>query len=496
LASTFLLFPHQLFKANEPLKQADQVVLVEEELFFNQYAFHKQKLAYHRASMKFQSSQLQKTGLQVEYIEAQSFLSNVTQLIGELKSKGTVEIHCFRVSDNWLEKRIVKAAAENHIQLVWHASPMFMLSYDEMNKEFQGAKSFLHNNFYIRQRKRFDILLDEEKGPQGGKWSFDAENRKPYPKNKTVPCLAKPLNSEWRKEATAYVEKHYPNNPGTIDNTIVYPITHEEAEKWLLDFIQHRLSEFGLFEDAMVAGEHVLHHSVLTPMLNIGLITPQQVIGQVLDAADAQSIPLNSLEGFVRQVIGWREFIHGIYHAAGSKQRTTNYWGFTRKIPASFYNGTTGIVPVDNAIQKLLKTGYNHHIERLMVLSNFMLLCEFDPNEVHRWFMELYIDAYDWVMVPNVYGMGQFADGGLMCTKPYISGSNYVLKMSDYKKDAVWTEIWDGLFWRFMHVHRDFFLKNPRLGMLVRTFDKMTEEKRRFHLEKAENYLSFLSQEE
>ncbi len=496
MASTFLLFPHQLFKANEPLEQADQVVLVEEELFFNQYAFHKQKLAYHRASMKFQSSQLQKTGLQVEYIEAQSFLSNVTQLIGELKSKGTVEIHCFRVSDNWLEKRIVKAAAENHIQLVWHASPMFMLSYDEMNKEFQGAKSFLHNNFYIRQRKRFDILLDEEKGPQGGKWSFDAENRKPYPKNKTVPCLAKPLNSEWRKEATAYVEKHYPNNPGTIDNTIVYPITHEEAEKWLLDFIQHRLSEFGLFEDAMVAGEHVLHHSVLTPMLNIGLITPQQVIGQVLDAADAQSIPLNSLEGFVRQVIGWREFIHGIYHAAGSKQRTTNYWGFTRKIPASFYNGTTGIVPVDNAIQKLLKTGYNHHIERLMVLSNFMLLCEFDPNEVHRWFMELYIDAYDWVMVPNVYGMGQFADGGLMCTKPYISGSNYVLKMSDYKKDAVWTEIWDGLFWRFMHVHRDFFLKNPRLGMLVRTFDKMTEEKRRFHLEKAENYLSFLSQEE
>lgn len=166
---------------------------------------------------------------------------------------------------------------------------------------------------------------------------------------------------------------------------------------------------------------------------------------------------MNSLEGFVRQVLGWREFIRGIYHVVGSKQRTTNYWGFTRKIPQSFYDGTTGIVPLDNVIQKLVKTGYSHHIERLMVLSNFMLLCEFDPDEVYRWFMEMYIDAYDWVMVPNVYGMGQFADGGLMCTKPYISGSNYVLKMSDYKKDGKWTEIWDGLFWRFMHVHRDFF---------------------------------------
>jgi deoxyribodipyrimidine photolyase-related protein len=207
--------------------------------------------------------------------------------------------------------------------------------------------------------------------------------------------------------------------------------------------------------------------------------------------AAKKNIPLNSLEGFIRQIVGWREFIRIVYEREGSKQRTKNYWGLERKIPTIFWTGETGITPVDNVIKKALKTGYSHHIERLMVMGNFMLLCEFNPDEVYRWFMEMYVDAYDWVMVPNVYGMTQFADGGLMTTKPYISGSNYLLKMSDYAKGP-WTEVWDGLFWRFMHVHRDFFLKNPRLGMLVKTFDKMPEEKRNNHIAIAETYLENL----
>ena len=160
-------------------------------------------------------------------------------------------------------------------------------------------------------------------------------------------------------------------------------------------------------------------------------------------------------------------------------------------MPAAFYTATTGIEPVDDAIRTVLQTGYCHHIERLMVLGNFMLLCEIDPDEVYRWFMELFIDAYDWVMVPNVYGMSQFADGGLMSTKPYISSSNYILKMSNYSKGD-WQATWDGLFWRFMHTHRDFFLKNPRLSMLVRTFDKMTSQKQNAHLQHAEAYLAQL----
>jgi len=249
--------------------------------------------------------------------------------------------------------------------------------------------------------------------------------------------------------------------------------------------------EFGTYEDAIVSESSILNHSVLTPMLNIGLITPQEIIHKTIIYAESNNIPINSTEGFIRQIIGWREFIRGVYQARGSDQRTCNFWNFNKKIPRSFYNGTTGIYPIDQTIKKVLRTGYCHHIERLMVLGNFMVLCEFDPNEVYRWFMELFIDAYDWVMVPNVYGMSQFADGGLLSSKPYISGSNYLMKMSDYKKGA-WQEIWDGLFWRFMDTNRAFFKQNPRLGMLVTMFDNMPQDKRLNHIKNGQNYLNQL----
>ena len=224
-------------------------------------------------------------------------------------------------------------------------------------------------------------------------------------------------------------------------------------------------------------------------MLNCGLLSPNFIINETIKFADQHEVPINSLEGFIRQIIGWREFIRAVYELKGTEERTRNYWNFTRSIPASFYDGTTGIEPIDSTIKKILKTGYCHHIERLMVLGNFMLLCEFNPDEVYKWFMELFIDAYDWVMVTNVYGMSQFADGGLMATKPYISGSNYLMKMSNYEKGE-WQKTWDALFWHFMNKQRVFFLQNPRLGMLVKTFDKMPIEKQNEHLKIANTYLS------
>ncbi|MDG1333264.1 MAG: FAD-binding domain-containing protein, partial [Crocinitomicaceae bacterium] len=210
-----------------------------------------------------------------------------------------------------------------------------------------------------------------------------------------------------------------------------------------------------------------------------------------LEFAKEEDIPINSVEGFVRQIVGWREFIRGMYECKGQYSRTQNHWKFDRKIPVSFYEGTTGIDPVDDAIKKVLETGYCHHIERLMVLGNFMLLCEFHPDEVYRWFMELFIDAYDWVMVPNVYGMSQFADGGTFATKPYIGGSNYIKKMSNYGKGD-WTATWDGLFWRFIDKHQDFFLSNPRMSMMVHSFNKMSPEKQEEHLTNADDFLKKL----
>ena len=343
-------------------------------------------------------------------------------------------------------------------------------------------------DFYKYQRQTRNILVDGNQKPRGGKWTFDDENRLKYPKGLTPPKIVFLQPSQFTDEAHAYTQQYFAHNYGTLNFAFLYPTTFAESRKWLHDFFKTRFADFGAYEDAIVSTEHFLHHSVLTPMLNVGLLTPQFIVDEALQYAENHDIPLNSLEGFIRQIIGWREFIRAVYELKGTEERTRNYWGFTQKIPASFWNGTTGIEPVDNTIKKVLETGYCHHIERLMVLGNFMLLCEFDPDDVHRWFMELFIDSYDWVMVPNVYGMSQYADGGLMATKPYISGSSYVMKMSDYKKGS-WQEVWDALFWRFMNVHRDFFRKNPRLNMLLSTFDRMSNEKQNALMLKAENFL-------
>ncbi len=291
-----------------------------------------------------------------------------------------------------------------------------------------------------------------------------------------------------------YVNKHYINNPGQLDNTSIYPTDYVSAKAWLHQFLAHRFYDFGEFEDAIVSKEIFLNHSILSPLINVGLLPPQMVLNEALQIAQKENIPLNSTEGFVRQIIGWREFIRGMYDCKGVQSRTSNFWNFTRKIPPSFYDGTTGITPLDDTIKKVLKTGYCHHIERLMILGNFMLLCEFDPKEVYRWFMELFIDAYDWVMVPNVYGMSQFADGGFFATKPYISGSNYLKKMSDYSKGD-WQPIWDGLFWNFIDNQKDFFLSNPRMAMMARLFEKMDKEKQTTHLKNAELFLKQLDKQ-
>ncbi len=230
---------------------------------------------------------------------------------------------------------------------------------------------------------------------------------------------------------------------------------------------------------------------MLSPLLNIGLITPALVIDRLLEFSGRHDVPLNSVEGFLRQIIGWREFIRLIYLKDGVKQRNSNIWNFDRKMPKSFYDGTTGIVPLDTVVRRVLKTSYCHHIERLMILGNFMFLCGIHPHEVYKWFMEMFIDSYDWVMVPNTYGMSQFSDGGLMATKPYISSSNYILKMSDYKKGE-WCSIWDSLYWRFIFNHKKFFSSNPRLSMMSVMLEKMDRHKLHAHISSAEKFLEDL----
>lgn len=486
-----LLFPHQLFmKSPLPLK-GTTTFIIEEYLFFNQYNFHKQKILFHRASMKAYHDFLLKKKYDIKYIDAQDDLSDIRKLIPFLLGNKVKNINIIDPCDEWLEKRIKKACDDSGINLNSFDSPLYLNTREDLSPFFrEDKKSFFQTKWYIEQRKKRNILLDSDGTALGGKWSYDTDNRKKYPKGKTPPHIALPDADKYFKEAYTYTEKHFSENLGDVSFPL-YPTSFSSAEKWLDEFLKNRFLEFGPYEDAIVDDEHWLNHSILTPMLNVGLITPQQILTKTLKFIAANDIPINSSEGFIRQIIGWREFIRGIYVAKGTQERNRNFWDFKKKIPSSFYDGTTGIVPVDKTIKKVLKTGYCHHIERLMILGNFMLLCEFDPDEVYRWFMELFVDAYDWVMVPNVYGMSQFADGGLMSTKPYISGSNYVLKMSNYKKGP-WTEIWDGLFWRFIDKQRAFFLKNPRSSMMVRLYDKKSSEKKKTHLRQAADFLQKL----
>lgn len=474
------------------------VYLIEEELFFNQYNFHQKKLLLHRASMRYYKDFLQKQGYEVYYIEATSKQHKIADAINALPENVT-EVHYADVVDDWLQRRLEKACAKKGLALIKHLTPYFLNRTEDSDAYFEEHPAYFQTDFYIAQRRQRTLLLEADGRPVGGKWTYDDENRLKFPKGQKPPPFSLPNNQSYVPEAMAYVQKHFGKNYGNFEPPFFkregfYPVTHGEAEEWLDDFLQNRFQLFGAYEDAMAPGEGLLYHSCLTPALNTGLLLPQQVLDKALEAAVEYNVPLNSLEGFVRQIVGWREFIRAVYEREGRVQRTKNYWGFTRRLPQSFWQGTTGIEPIDIIIRRVLQNGYCHHIERLMVLGNFMLLCEFNPDDVYRWFMELFVDAYDWVMVPNVYGVILFADGGLMTTKPYISGSNYLLKMGTWRKGP-WQEIWDWLFWRFMHVHRGFFLQNPRLGMLLKSFDKMPEAKQKEHLSLADAFLKSIAEE-
>lgn len=489
-----LIYPHQLFHQHPSITKDATVVLIEDTLFFGDprypASFHKQKLILHRASMQAYAQQLRDNGREVRYCDYEPD-KTADQHVQELIEEGFTSFRLADPCDDSLTRRITRACKKADVELTFDPTPMFMTPPDVGQEIIGKSAPYRMASFYIQQRKRFNILVKDDQ-PVGGAWSFDADNRKKWPKKREAPTVPAIQHRAWVAEATEYVEQQFPDNPGAVD-PFVYPVTRPQARKWLERFCAERLVDFGTYEDAMVAEEGVLHHSVLTPALNIGLLTPQEVVDAVLDWSKSHDVPLNDLEGFIRQVIGWREFMQIMYREIGVKQRTSNFWDHKTPMPAAFYSGTTGIVPVDRVIQRLLDGAYTHHIERLMILGNFMLLCEIAPDDVYRWFMEMYIDAYDWVMVPNVYGMSQFADGGLLCTKPYISGSNYVRKMSDYPVGD-WCAVWDGLFWRFIHRHRDFFNKQPRLSMMARQLDRMGEEKLKQHLAVAEAYLAELPQ--
>lgn len=330
----------------------------------------------------------------------------------------------------------------------------------------------------MRSKLRFPNWLAALLGaasPTGGQWSFDEENRKPLPKDHSCPPIPLSTPSKIEQEVMSLVEKEFPDHPGSSADFWL-PTDRTGARKWARNFFDKRFQDFGPYEDAISSREDFVYHSVLTPFLNTGLLTPRECVLAALKTAEKQNIPHSSCEGFIRQVIGWREFIRGIYQNYSDTQESRNHFGHRRKLTRAWYEGSTGIPPLDGVIRKTMRYSYAHHIERLMVVGSLMLLLEVDPKEAHRWFMEMFLDSSDWVMGPNVYGMALFADGGIFATKPYICGSNYYLKMSDYKRGD-WCDGVDGLYWGFIEKNKAMFAKNPRMSMMAKSVEKIDPEK-------------------
>ena len=485
-----LIFPNQLFRDGVLINNSNKTFLIEEFMFFRHFKFHKQKILFHRMSMKKYESFLKSKNIDVEYIDSYEEISDIRLFFDKMESIKSINI--YDPEDNWLEKRIIKACSKNNIKVNVYENQLFITKKIELDSFFRAdKKKFFQTSFYKSQRLKFNILLEGGK-PEGGKWTYDDMNRENYPKDKIPPNINYVETNDDYESAKCYIEKNFNHNPGKLNVDKIYPYDFHTADSWFEAFLFERYDEFGPYEDAVVKEKSVLNHSVLSPIINSGLLNPKLIMEKSVKFYNDNDIRLNSCEGFIRQIIGWREFIRGVYIAKGSEERTKNFWGFKRKIPKSFYDGTTGIEPLDDTIKKINNSAYANHIERLMIIGNFMLLCEFDPDDVYKWFMELFIDSYDWVMVPNVYGMSQFADGGLMSTKPYISGSSYVLKMSNYKKGE-WCPIWDSLFWNFINNQRDFFITNPRMRMLVSTYDKMNPEKKETINVTSNNFLKSIS---
>jgi len=485
------LFPHRFIR----YRKQTMFFLAEDYEACTYRRHHKHKLVLILAAMRAYAEGLGRVGLDVHYEELDPETAPAAQptyierLAAAVQAHGAEEITHYELQDKGLERRIREFAEAHGLRHTVLRSPMFLCSREEFREWLGDQQHPVMANFYKWQRQRLGILMKEDGAPNGNRWSFDDENRKTLPRGFPVPGLPAPSGREnpHLPAVKRLVDRLFADHQGATDEFCL-PTTRKQALDWLKDFLEQRLTCFGDYEDALTTKSDAVFHSMLSPLMNIGLLTPDEVLDQALTYAEQQEITINNTEGFVRQIIGWREFMFGIYQERGDKLRAGNFWSHQRRLTRHWYDGTTGLTPLDDMIHKTSRLGYAHHIERLMIAGNLMLLSEVAPDEAYNWFMEMFVDATQWAMVPNVYGMALFADGGTISTKPYICASNYIRKMSDYAADD-WGATLDGLFWRFVGKNKDFFATQPRLSMLTSNLDRMNPERRYRLVQHAADFL-------
>lgn len=375
----------------------------------------------------------------------------------------------------------------------------FICTISEFAAWAKGRSQLRMEYFYREMRRKTSLLMDGGE-PAGGKWNFDHENRKPAKSDLFMPRPMRFEPDATTRDVLRLVGKRFSAHFGDLE-PFWFGVTRDQAEQALSHFVDTALARFGDFQDAMLEGEDFLYHSVLSIYINVGLLDPLAICRRVEAAYRAGRVPLNAAEGYIRQIIGWREYVRGIYWLKMPEYGERNHLGHTRPVPEFYWTGETDMACLRAAIGQTKREAYAHHIQRLMLTGNFALLAGVAPRALHEWYLSVYADAFEWVELPNTLGMSQFADGGLLASKPYAASGAYIHRMSNHCKACRYDVAephgpaacpFNALYWSFLWRHRDKLAGNPRMGQMYRTWDKFTEERRRLTLESAEAFLASL----
>ncbi|WP_371225930.1 cryptochrome/photolyase family protein [Roseovarius sp. 2305UL8-3] len=473
-----------LSSLREANRDTDLIVMAEVMEEGSYVPHHPRKIALILSAMRHFAEILRADGWQVAYTRLDDPEASKS-IVGELMRRGQEHGVSEVIATCPGEWRLIVALDDAPLTVTLLPDDRFIASLDEFNDWAEGRKELRMEYFYRNMRRKTGLMMEGDK-PAGGKWNYDHDNRKPAQGDmfRSAPMQFTP--DEITEDVLDLVEARFGENFGVL-RPFWFATTRTQALRALDHFVKHLLEGFGDYQDAMLENDRFLHHSVLSPYINIGLLSPLEVCERVEQAWKDGKVPINAAEGYIRQIIGWREYVRGIYFREGPDYPTRNTLGHKRDLPWMYWGGETRMNCVSHAVAQTRDEAYAHHIQRLMVTGNFALLAGIDPHQLHEWYLAVYADAFEWVEAPNTVGMSQFADGGIIASKPYVSSGNYIDRMSDYCKGCAYSVKekvgedacpFNLLYWHFLIRHRERFANNPRMGQMYRTWDKMDEARR------------------
>jgi len=479
-------------------KTIDVVVMAEVMGEATYVPHHPKKIAFLFAAMRKFAARLEGQGWRVVYSKLDDADNPKTisgALLAAAQAHGTSEV----IATEPGEWRVIKALEDVPLDVTVLPDTRFMATHAEFEAWAEGRKALRMEYFYRDMRRKTGLMMEGDK-PAGGQWNFDHDNRKPAPGSVTYEGPLRFQTDDVTREVLTLVRENFSNNFGSLDD-FWFATDREQALQHLHHWVQGGLAQFGDFQDAMMGDEKFLYHAIVGLYINAGLLDPLEVCQAVEEAWKHGTAPINAAEGFIRQIIGWREYVRGIYFLEGPEYTSRNALKHNRNLPALYWGEKTWMRCMDKAIDQTREEAYAHHIQRLMVTGNFALLIGVEPTQIHEWYLAVYADAFEWVEAPNVIGMSQFADGGIIASKPYISSGNYIDKMSDYCKGCSYkVKVKTGpdacpfnlLYWHFLDRNRAAFSNNHRMGNMYRVWDKMDAEKRETVLAEADAFLAKL----